>query len=143
MFAMFLMLTVVRSVFCELQLCVVNLQIDTLATDVVMQAATGSYKPVTIVDKSVADETAADTEVADQLAADTEVQADVAAADTEVRSDDTEVADQLAADTEVQADMAAADIFQVRTSTSHNALVMSSLVTSCLMSHDRARRLRN
>jgi len=49
-------MTVVRSVFCELQLCVVNLQIDKLATDVVMQAATGNYKPVTIVDKSVADE---------------------------------------------------------------------------------------
>ena len=57
MFAMFLtltfiLMTVVRSVLCELQLHVVNLQIDKLATDVVMQAAAGSYKPVTIVDKS-------------------------------------------------------------------------------------------
>ena len=32
----------------------VDIQIDKLATDVVMQAATGSYKPVSLMDNSAA-----------------------------------------------------------------------------------------
>jgi len=37
-------------------LYVINWQIDKLATDVVMQAASGSYKPVSLVEESAADE---------------------------------------------------------------------------------------
>ena len=33
-----------------------NLQIDKMATDIVMQAAVGNYKPVSLVDKSAVDE---------------------------------------------------------------------------------------